>query len=669
MDIRKIKLPQQNVRALIAPETFNEETNTVDVVFTTDERVMRFPFFDDPFLEELGMKPSEVRMERLENGAPVLNNHNSSDLNDQIGVVASASVDGKAGHATLRLSERESLKDIVQDIKSGIIRNISVGYRVHKFEQIEDNSTEIRVLRAVDWEPMEISFVTVPADKNAQVKSDLKREDEKLYEAEIKTIHKGTEMDEKTNPETVVEKTEELTEVAVQETPVEEKKEEVVVEEVNVQEVVEQARKEDQKRISEILDLGKKFNIDVNDYLVNGINVDEVRKNIMETLAKRGQEKRTESMNENKIEVGKTDLEKKKEGLTEAMLFKSKIKGTDGQDRYKMTENAQRFHNLSLLEMAKVTLDERGVETFNKSKLWLAERAFHSNSDFKEILANVANKSLRDAYQAAQQTFMPFTRMVDAPDLKEISRTQFGEGELLSEVLEGENYKHGTVSESAEKYRVRKFGKIINVTEETLINDDLGAFSRIPSMLGQRAMDLQSDLAWGIIKDNALMADGNALFSAAHTNLLAAGGVLGETALGSARELYRKQVGLDGMKLNLSPVFLAVPAALEVVAEKLIASIQPDSTSSFNPFGPTGRTPLSLIVEPRLDDQSALEWYLMGSLGQIDMIEMASLAGASGPMITQDEGFDVDGLRIKIKMWTSAKAIDHRGLLKSDGVA
>lgn len=33
------------------------------------------------------MKPTDVRLDRLNNGAPVLNSHNSSDLNGQIGVV------------------------------------------------------------------------------------------------------------------------------------------------------------------------------------------------------------------------------------------------------------------------------------------------------------------------------------------------------------------------------------------------------------------------------------------------------------------------------------------------------------------------------------------------------------------------------------------------------
>ena len=110
------KLPKLNMAASFRAESFNDQDNTIEVIFTTDEPVRRFSFFDGPFDEILGMKPSEVRMKRLDNGAPVLDSHNRFELKDQIGVVESASVDGEKGTAILRLSKRDSLKEVVQDI-------------------------------------------------------------------------------------------------------------------------------------------------------------------------------------------------------------------------------------------------------------------------------------------------------------------------------------------------------------------------------------------------------------------------------------------------------------------------------------------------------------------------------------------------------------------------
>jgi hypothetical protein len=654
--LKKEQLPKQNISARFMPETFNEESRTIEVVFTTEAPVVRQFLFGERFNEVLGMKPEEVRMGRLTSGAaPVLNSHNRFDLSDQIGVIERAWLDGDKGYAVMRFSKRESIKEIVDDIRDGIYRNVSVGYVVHEFSDVTREDDEMMTLRATDWEPMEISMVTVPADKDAQVRE---QKDFEKYDCIIrgeqnmeneKEKEKEIEMEVKAEAEAETE-----VEIEVKTEP------EAETETVDVDVFV----KAERKRISEITELCKKFDIDqkqIETFIENENKVDDVRKFIVEKLSKEDKSKGTSNMNTN-IEVGKTDLEKKKAGIENAILFRAKHAELD--------ENGRRFHNMTLLEMAREILDVRGVETKNLAKWQMAERAFHSTSDFKEILANSLRKSLRAGYDAAPQTFMPFTRMTEVDDLKEISRTQLGEGGLLKEVKEGQEYERDTVSEAAEKYSIQKYGKIVQVTEETLINDDLGAFTRIPAIFGQRARDLESDLAWGVITANANMADGNALFSAAHGNLIsAAGGDLSETSLGTGRGLFRKQVGLDGMKLNLSPIYLAVPEDLEVTGEKLLASVQPDSSSNFNPFGPTGRTPLSLIVEPRLGDVSAQEWYLFGSLGQIDMIEMAMLRGANGPMVSQEEGFEVDGLKVKIKHWVGVKAIDWRGMLKSDGVS
>lgn len=678
----KIKLPKLNINASFRSESFNESENTIDVIFTTNAPVRRFSMFDGPFDEILGMNPEEVRMERLENGAPVLDSHNRFELSDQIGVVEKASVDGQKGIATLRLSKRESLKEVVDDIKDGIIRNISVGYKVHAMEKVGEKE-DIPQYRAVDWEPMEISVVTVPADGNAQIRKEKSDNEDELYECIVRGINMEDEKKE-LNAESEQIKTDEV----VAETKVEAKKEteearseevetqEVETEKIEVKESVDldalktEASKDERKRISEIQIACKKFDIEeekVKNFINDNKTIEEVREYIVNSRAKKDENKRTAAMNQ--IQTGKTDLEKKSEGLENAMLYKSGIVNQEGKKAFELNENGRQYNNLSLTDMAKVCLEARGIDTFNMPKHEVASRAFHSTSDFKNILANVLNKSLRAGYQAAPQTFSPFTRTIEVDDLKEISRTQFGEGGVLKEVKEGEEYKHDTVSEAAEKYQVKKYGKIVNVTEETIINDDLNAFTRIPSMFGQRARDLESDIAWGIITANEQMADGNNLFSAPHANLITSAGVLSEEALAIARRLMRAQVGLDGMKLNLSPIVLAVPYELETTAEKLLSSISPDSTSNFNPFGPSGRTPLSLIVEPRLSDASAAEWYVMSNLSQIDMVEMAMLRGSNGPMISQEEGFDIDGLRIKIKHWVGAKALDHRGLVKSNGQA
>ena len=140
--MKTLKLNPAQLRAGFVPESYNEDQKTIDVVWSTGAKVKRYSW-DGPYYEELSMKKDNVRLERLNAGAPVLNNHDTwRGLNDVIGVVESASIKGGEGRATLRLSSRPELAGVVEDIKSGIIRNISVGYVVHKFEEVKAKKEE-----------------------------------------------------------------------------------------------------------------------------------------------------------------------------------------------------------------------------------------------------------------------------------------------------------------------------------------------------------------------------------------------------------------------------------------------------------------------------------------------------------------------------------------------
>ena len=194
--------------------------------------------------------------------------------------------------------------------------------------------------------------------------------------------------------------------------------------------------------------------------------------------------------------------------------------------------------------------------------------------------------------------------------------------------------------------------------------------TRIPERMGRRAADLESDLVWDIFKLNAAMADAIALFNAGHGNLSSAPGAPSETLLNEARAAMRRQVGLDKQEISLTPAWTFVPPAHETVMEKLLAVTRPNNASDVNPFGPQGRTTLRMDVEPRLETGtggSLTAWFVTADKGQIDMIELARLSGSNGPQTSSREGFDVNGLEIKVMHDVGAKAIDHRGMFKNAG--
>jgi hypothetical protein len=151
------------------------QKRTVELVFSTGAGVVRYDWLDGKqYLERLSLEAAHIRLDRLNAGAPLLNAHSALSLADQIGVVEPGSVKltKQEARATVRFSKRADVEPFFQDVCDGIIRNVSVGYRVHRFEEQaagKDNALPVRL--ATDWEPYEISLVPMGADAGAGVRT------------------------------------------------------------------------------------------------------------------------------------------------------------------------------------------------------------------------------------------------------------------------------------------------------------------------------------------------------------------------------------------------------------------------------------------------------------------------------------------------------------------
>lgn len=166
-----VQFPTLDLRAEVG--AIDAESRVVELVFSTGAPVMRFDWWTGKrFIEKLSMKPEHIRLERLNRGAPLLNTHSSWSLANQIGVVEddSARIVGGKGLSKVRFSKRADVEPFYQDVRDRIIRNVSVGYMVHKYEETTGRDGSIPTRTAVDWEPYEISMVPMPADASAQVR-------------------------------------------------------------------------------------------------------------------------------------------------------------------------------------------------------------------------------------------------------------------------------------------------------------------------------------------------------------------------------------------------------------------------------------------------------------------------------------------------------------------
>ena len=165
-----IELPALSREAHLRAETVNEAARTVEIVWTSGATVRRNRLFQDAIDEKLSVDPDAVRLERLNAGAPFLNTHRAGSLESVLGVVeaGSARIENGLGTATIRFSERAEVEPVFRDIAADIIRNVSVGYRVHRYD-IEKRDGAPELWRAVDWEPLEISAVPIGADPGSGI--------------------------------------------------------------------------------------------------------------------------------------------------------------------------------------------------------------------------------------------------------------------------------------------------------------------------------------------------------------------------------------------------------------------------------------------------------------------------------------------------------------------
>lgn len=168
-----IRLPQFQREAEIRSGSFDEAANTIDVVFTTGAVGRRRSWVEGEFDEELVVSDKSVRLDRLNSGAPFLDTHDQWSLRSVIGSVVpgTARIEKGKGLARIQLTRRPEAAGTVQDIRDGVIRNISVGYRTLTVEKTERKG-KIPLHRVTDWEPWEISAVPIPFDTGARIRSD-----------------------------------------------------------------------------------------------------------------------------------------------------------------------------------------------------------------------------------------------------------------------------------------------------------------------------------------------------------------------------------------------------------------------------------------------------------------------------------------------------------------
>lgn len=681
-----VSLPPLSFRADVQPATIDEENRTVELIFTTGAPVQRFDWASEKsYLETLSLDPAHIRLDRLNGGAPLLDSHSAWSVADILGatIPGSASLTKKDGRVLVRFSKRDSVAPIWQDVRDGIIRSVSVGYRVYKFEETAPSKANaLPVRRAVDWEPFEVSMVPIPADAGAMARG-AKPADTNPCQIVMRAAAPADVPGEPPKKEKLMD-SDRSEYIAEQPEPAPAAPAPAVQTEPSERDLgvkVERARVEGILQAVRAARLPKEFA----DRLVReGKPLEACQAEVFAEMAKRDMPEAGPGPVPAgaRIEVGDDPIVHKRRGIEAALchrvapeLFRPCGHQIKAACSCSDASVAREYLGLSLMDTAEIFLRARGLRLTGLTKTDRASLALesrggmHTTSDFPLLLADVSRKVLRAAYEEAPQTWLQLARPVSLSDFKASKQLQIGDAPDLLEVLEHGEYKSGTITEAKEQIQLATYGRIFAITRVALINDDTGSFGQVPAAFGRAARRLENTKAWAQITSNPTMGDGNSLFdSTNHGNYTSSGTAISVDALGVGRKLLRQQKGIDGTTpLNLMARYLIVPAAKETIADQYVTQITPAQGSNVNPFSANGRTPLTVIVEPLLDANSQLSWYMATDPASCPVLLYGTLEGQIGPRLAQEVGFDVDGLRFKCSHDVAFKAADWRGIYKNAG--
>ena len=619
-------------RAMFAPETINVEERTVELVWSTGAQVRRASWSRGDYIEELSMAPGAVRLERLNKGAPLLDAHDSYSLRSQIGVVQRAWLDGNEGRALVKFSRRDDVASIFQDVQDGIYRNVSVGYKVHKTER--DETGAVPVERAVDWEPYELSLVPIPADAGAQVRSE--EPTPNPTERSMDDLTKGALAAEPAATETETRAAAPVAPVAP------------VVD-------AEAVRADERRRTAGILDAARKLGVEdamAHKLIADGVALDEAR---MQLIDARAASERQAPGGTTRVEVTQDHGQKRFDAKLEHLKFRANIGD--------MTDGAREYRGSTLLDMARESLEQAGINHRGMDKSDIAVRAFHSTSDFPLLMASIQRVTLKAAYGAEVQTWAPLAEQRNLPDFRDMKEIEVGGQMLPEEIKEGGEYKTGTVQEQSGSWNLTEYGKKLVIGRRLIINDNLGYITRMVQVLARGVATLEANLMWGLITGNAkCMSDGVALFHASHNNT--GTGAIGVTAMAAARQAMRNQKDFTGKNpLYVVPQYILLPTTLETTFDQFNAPINPTQTSNVNIFSGY----LQKIVEPRLDASSTTQYYITGNYPGVTKLIYGYLEGEAGPTIESEIKRDPDGIVTYLRHDFGCAVGQHQGFYRSTG--
>lgn len=315
--------------------------------------------------------------------------------------------------------------------------------------------------------------------------------------------------------------------------------------------------------------------------------------------------------------------------------------------------------------------------TFRVNPREAFQAAFSSN-ELSGVLANVTNKILLDSFMAVEQSWRMIAGIRSVPDFKQSSAIRLTAGMEFQKVSPTGELKHGTLADETYNNQAETRGLMIGIGRNQLFNDDLGALTQVPAILGRNAGIALNKEFWSKLLGNTL--GGSAFFSAGNNNYQdGSDTALGIDALTAAETLFDNQTDSGGNPISVPAAYLVVPTALHARAMQIYKStevrysyasgdaVDPIANPHGGKFEPVKSVWLS---NSQLSGNSTTGWYLFARPRDLAAIEVVFLNGRQTPFVEQaDADFGSLGINMRSYYDFGVELQDHRGAVFSKGTS
>lgn len=405
---------------------------------------------------------------------------------------------------------------------------------------------------------------------------------------------------------------------------------------------------------------GRLMQADLDTLIDAGVTVADAGSRILATMAAQEPAGRSAAP---AARIGRDETETRMEGMIGALMGQAEGPAT-------------MFRGMRLRHMAlELAGPARGYNDIEAIKRGMASTTMmggaYGVSDFAYITTEVMNRNLLAAYQRRAAAWQLVTGAAQtATDFRELHAVRFGGDFALKRVRENGEYEEAVLSDEAEGLKVERRGRTIRLTFEAVVNDDMGAFSRIPTEFAMAARTMENAMVWSLFRANAkLKSDGKALFHADHGNLAATAAAISIASVAAGRKAMWEQRPFGTTDkddfMQVEPNRLIVPPALELVALQFTAATTPAADGQVNPFKST-LTPGVVSNLGAAAGGSDTAWYLVS--GDLPPIAHAYLDGYAAPTVQTIEGMNPDAVVMNARHIFGAAAVEHRGAWKNAGV-